>query len=388
MIPILYEANDTTFTSNGIGRLGDAISCTVTEERNGVYELEMEYPIDGLLYKELTEDRIIFAKPSDGGNNQAFRIYKISRPINGVVTVSAEHISYLLTKAVVMPFTATSCLNAFEKIVEKIVGVDIFNFSTNKTENGTLVVEVPTQVKRVLGGEQNSILDVYGGGEYEFDNFDVILHDARGEEKPITLRYGINLTDLERTTDITNVYNGIVPFWKGTVEQQTVIVTLSEKVLMAEGHESDYAYPIIKEVDLSNEFEERPSQGSLRTRAKKYITDNEGWKLTENIKVSFVKLSETVEYKDYSALEQINLCDTIDILYTKLGVNAKAKVVKTVWDVLHDRYKELELGDAVNSFIDTLISNNNKIEYGASDYVTKPYLEAYIEGLDGSENPY
>ena len=112
MIPILYEGTETSFTTNGLGRLADAISCKVVEEINSVYELEMTYPVDGVHYEDIHENRIILAQPFDGGQTQPFLIYKVTKPINGIVTINAEHISYRLTGITVMPYTASSATAA------------------------------------------------------------------------------------------------------------------------------------------------------------------------------------------------------------------------------------------------------------------------------------
>ena len=94
MIPVLYDAGEKDFTSNGLGRLYDAIFCTVTEERNGSFELEMTYPVSGIHYKDILKERIIYAVPADGKKEQPFRIYKISKPMKGITTISARHVSY------------------------------------------------------------------------------------------------------------------------------------------------------------------------------------------------------------------------------------------------------------------------------------------------------
>ena len=110
MIPILYPPNETAFVNNGLGRLNDAISCDVEEVRNGLFELTMEYPITGIHYADIALSCLIFATPSDGKDPEPFRIYKISRPLNGRITVNAEHISYQLNYIPVLPFTADSCI--------------------------------------------------------------------------------------------------------------------------------------------------------------------------------------------------------------------------------------------------------------------------------------
>ena len=47
MIPILYDSSEIYFASNGLGRLRETISCTVSEERNGLFECDFEYPVTG-----------------------------------------------------------------------------------------------------------------------------------------------------------------------------------------------------------------------------------------------------------------------------------------------------------------------------------------------------
>ena len=77
MIPVLYKADATNFTTFGIGTLADTLSCEVTEERNGAYECVLKYPIIGSFYKEIRKERLIKAKPNDTAADQVFRIYRI-----------------------------------------------------------------------------------------------------------------------------------------------------------------------------------------------------------------------------------------------------------------------------------------------------------------------
>ena len=94
MIPILYEKDETAFVSNGLGRLRDCISCTCYEERNGVYYVDFEYPIDGVNYDRIQCGRIIAVEHDESNDVQPFDIVGYERPINGVVTFHAVHISY------------------------------------------------------------------------------------------------------------------------------------------------------------------------------------------------------------------------------------------------------------------------------------------------------
>ncbi|MDO4527437.1 MAG: hypothetical protein Q4C03_01470, partial [bacterium] len=75
MIPILYEASEREFTSNGLGRLRDCTRCEVTEERNGVYECEFDFPVDGNHFDLIIPGRIILVTHDDTGDTQPFDIY-------------------------------------------------------------------------------------------------------------------------------------------------------------------------------------------------------------------------------------------------------------------------------------------------------------------------
>lgn len=192
MIPRLYDASATSFDDLGIGALSDAISCVVEEERNGLYELTMEYPIGGAHYDDIVLDAIITAVPSDGADTQPFRIYAITKPISGIVTINAHHISYQLSNIPVMPFSASSVADAFTKLATYAAEDCPFEFWTDKTTTASFSVDYPESIRAKLGGQSGSILDAYGG-EYEFDGYTVKLHASRGSDRGVTLRYGKHL---------------------------------------------------------------------------------------------------------------------------------------------------------------------------------------------------
>ena len=196
MIPILYSADETRYITNGIGRLSDCVRCEVTEERNGIYELEFDYPITGEHFDEIKLGRIVAATHDDKNDIQPFVIYSRTVPdLRGIVTFNAHHISYKLNELVVMPFTAGSIAEAFQKIESNIVGVNPFTFWTDKTTVGDYEHKTPKNARAMLGGEENSILDVYGKGDYEFDKFTVKLYNERGVDSDVEIRYSKNLVN-------------------------------------------------------------------------------------------------------------------------------------------------------------------------------------------------
>lgn len=340
MIPILFEAGATEYSSNGIGRFTDATYCAVTEERNGEFVLEMEIPTSSPMYPELREGRIIYAQARPGGTMQPFEIWRIMPPINGIVNVYAPHISYRLNKIVAMPFTASSCADALNGMATNAANECPFVFWTDKTAVGTFDNKVPTAIRSLLGGQTGSILDVYGTGEYEFDGYNVMLHVERGVNNNVTIQYGKNLIDLTETKDATNVYTGIVPYYANDV----TVVTLPEFIIWG-AHASDYAYQMVKAVDFTQDFESAPTESELRAAAETYISASSGWQIDNNLKVKFVNLADTEEYKDKAVLQYVNLCDTVTIV-TAIGETVQSKVVRVVYDVLSGRYTSIEVGSA------------------------------------------
>ncbi len=344
MKPILYEAGETAFTTNGLGRLADALACIVTEERNGAYELEMTYPVLGIHYGDLKEERLIYVPHDDTGTRQPFEIYKITRPMDGIVTVYAKHISYQLSKIAVRPFTAQTIAETMQALQTNAVDACPFTFWTDKTTTGRFTLEVPQSIRSTLGGKEGSILDVYGTGEYEWDHRTVKLHAARGTNSGVTIRYRKNLEDIRKTTDMEEVWTGVCPFWKGTDNNQETVVTIDEGAVYASGA-MQTSYRMVVVVDFSSNFESKPTKAQLKAAAQAYANANAKSGIPTSIDISFVQLWQTEEYKDVAPLQRLSLCDTASVYHEGLDISVTAKVVKVSYDVLQERYTSMTLGD-------------------------------------------
>lgn len=354
MKPILFEPTETAFTSNGLGMLSDCVSCKVTEERNAVYEIELQYPITGIHYSEIEKGSIICATPADGKAIQPFEIYRITRPLNGVVTIYGEHISYRLNRIPVLPYTAQTCALALDGLKANAAEPCAFDFFTDKVIDGEWTNRVPASIRARLGGTEGSILERFGG-EYEFDKFDVHLWTNRGRNNGVTIRYGKNLTGLEQEINIENTITGILPYW---FQEETQTLVVGDIVFSPNA--SNFPYHRTAVIDFSSEYQEPPTKQDLEDAAQAYIDRNNIGVPNVNLKVSFVPLWQTEEYKDLAALERVNLCDTITVLFERLGVSATAKVIKTVYDVLAERYTEIEVGDARGTLGDTITQISDK----------------------------
>lgn len=354
MNPVLYESTESTFETNGLGVLSDTISCQVIEERNGIFEITLEYPLTGIHYQEIKQRRIIFVKPNPYEDPQPFRIYRITKPLSGRITVYAQHISYDLSGVPVSPFSSGSVTGALSGLKTNAAVTNPFGFWTDKTSTGDFAVTAPTSTRTLLGGSDGSILDVFGG-EYKFDRWTVRLYNNRGKNSGVSIRYGKNLMDLQQDENISNVVTGIYPYW---LSSEGELTELPEKIVNAPG---TYDFTRISAIDFSGDFEEAPTEEQLRDRANDYISSNNVGVPTVSITVEFQPLEQTEEYKDIALLERVNLCDTVNVEYSKLGVSATAKCVKTTYDALKDKYISIELGDAKTNIADTIVQQQQEI---------------------------
>lgn len=345
----LYSSNETEFETNGLGSLNEAASCTVVEEANGGFELELTYPITGRRYKDLVNRAIILAKPNPIDPPQPFRIYEISRPMNGLVTFYAAHISYDLSGYPVKPFKAGSATAAMSGLKTNSVAKHPFTFWTDKNVTSEFVIDTPIPTRTALGGIRGSILDTYAG-EYKFDGFVVKLYQHRGADRGVVVRYGKNLTDLNQEENCSNVYTGVLPYWRD--EEEGILVELPETYVPTEG---TYDFVNIYTLDLSDAFEEQPTVEQLRERTQKYIKDNKLGTPKVSLKISFAQLEQTEEYKHLSLLERVELFDTIKVEFPEMNVSSKAKVCQTKYDVLTGRYRSVTVGEVRASISNTIV---------------------------------
>jgi len=380
MKPVLYKVENGT---NQKYPLTDAISCKVTEERNGAFELQMSYPISGNHYSEIRLMGVIAAKPNPTRDIQHFRVNRITKPLNGVVTIYAYHISYDLSGIPVAPFTASSVADALTALKTNSAVTNPFTFWTDKETVATMTVKTPASVRALLGGVEGSVLDTYGGGEYEWDNYTVKLRQNRGENRGVSIRYGKNLTSLEQDENCADVYTGVYPYWADT--EGTTLVQLPEKVLNAEG---TFDFVKIMTLDLSQEWQSKPTVEQLRSKATNYMTTNKIGVPKVSLKVSFVQLEQTEEYKGKALLERVDLCDTVNVEFEKLGVSATAKCIKTVYDVLLERYDSIELGDAKTTLATTLATQSNKISNAVTVTTMEKAVKSATKQISGNLGGY
>lgn len=344
MKPILYDAGETAFASNGICRLYECTECTVVEERNGIYECDFEYPVDGVNFGMIKCGRIIAVWHDDTKTMQPFDIVSCSRPIDGVVKFHAVHVSYRQTGLVVRTdggkvYSLTDALAVLKN--DSTPAPNPFTYETDFDSTAYLpaVDGVPRTARQLLGGVDGSILDTYGG-EFEWDKFTVRVLKARGVQRDFTIRYGVNLLDYQEDIDYMGTYASCIPYWKGNVNgvDTFIIGDVVETGAVTYNGRDDCA-----PLDLTEKFDASPTKAELENMAASVMRSKHPYLPSQSIKVDFVRLND-MGYNGFDALLQCNLCDIVTVVFPQYEMRGQFKIVKTVYDVLEEKYTSMELG--------------------------------------------
>jgi phage minor structural protein len=358
--PILYEQIDNIGTvpnNNGLGVLTDCLECMITEERNGIYELEMKYPASGLHAKELIERRIIKAKPNYTDDPQLFRIYKITKVLNGSFTIYARHISYDLSGYPISNGRANSCVLACDLLQDKANG---WTIDTDKEVVANFTIYEPSSIRSWFGGKEGSFLDVFGTGEWKYNNFTCSFLQHRGINRGVTVKYAKNLLSLNQDKDSSNVITAVIAYWKDS-QDGTVIISDTKTTSVT------LDVPNVYVLDCSSDFQDKPTKAQLNEKALNYINNHQTAFAKENIKLDFLQIGQL---KD-----RVDLCDIVTINYEDFGISGTAKCITTTWDVLKDRYDSIEIGEPKTNIADTIVS----VQKTSQNAITQTQMSGAID---------
>lgn len=347
------SANWTDFkNTNGYDRaLPDVISCVVTEERNGAYDLEMEYPYSGTNADAIEISGIIAAMTSEG-TKEPFRIYSVEKNIDGILHVLAHSVIYDTDGIVLEPFTAanaTQIVNALNSFTNP-VDLPTFVITSNgyNAEAYDLKVDTPTSLFACLGLAADAMRGELG---YHYNpttmQYEITIYRTRGEARTAAIGYGVNLLTLQRSLNSEGVYTDVYPYYYN--ENDGTLVELPEKTVST----GVTAKTRILAVNLTSKFDHTPTDAELRTAANAYVTAN-SFVIASSTTFDFVPLASTTEYGDQGDAQTIRLCDTITVRAARIGVTVTAKVVRTEYNVLLCKYDGLTAGSIMPTIADTI----------------------------------
>lgn len=341
MIPILYSESETAFLTRGYGALAECLSCSVTEELNGAYTLELKYPKNGILAEYLQPRNIIVAKPNWSTDREAFRIYKVNKTLKNAITVYANQLSYDLSGFVVLPHTSTSLSAAITYLNTSAGG---FTLSTSKTSATDFVVDVPSSVRSWFGGKEGSLIDLYGG-EWSFNFWSCVLNASRGADNGLRISYGVNLAEYQKELD-DNKYSKVLAYFSKDIDNVKTVVYGSAVSTGASGTDRTLILDA-----TSNWNDSVPTAADLTTYATNYISAHAS--ALKNHKQTITITPEIL------TTQAISMGDTVHVIYDDEIVSTR--VVKTVWDALGGKYTTVELGTKKTSIAETIKSLNEDI---------------------------
>ena len=356
MSMILFPSGATTFETQGLGSIIDAISCNVHEVLNGEYELEMQYPITGLQYNNLQNRRIIYSKHDPYSDPQPFRIYRITRPMNGIISIYARHVSYDLAGIPVGVFDANNAQSAMQGLKNNSLVANPFLFETTMPTVANFSCQYPQPCRNLLGGQEGSILDVYGG-EYEWDEWTVHLQPRRGLDNGVRITYGKNLIDIEQDENIANMKTGIVPYWINSENGE--VIYSSPQIIQAPG---EFNFSSVVPVDFGDKFESQPTPEQLADAGQQYVTNNKIGVPTVSIDLSFAQLEQYSLYESTEALERVRIGDTIHVFFAQLGINVSSRIVETNYDPILNRYNSVSVGSVRANIAGTIADQQQQID--------------------------
>lgn len=356
MSMILFPSGATTFETQGLGSIIDAISCNVHEVLNGEYELEMQYPITGLQYNNLQNRRIIYSKHDPYSDPQPFRIYRITRPMNGIISIYARHVSYDLAGIPVGVFDANNAQSAMQGLKNNSLVANPFLFETTMPTVANFSCQYPQPCRNLLGGQEGSILDVYGG-EYEWDEWTVHLQSRRGLDNGVRITYGKNLIDIEQDENIANMKTGIVPYWINSESGE--VIYSSPQIIQAPG---EFNFSSVVPVDFGDKFESQPTPEQLSDAGQQYVTNNKIGVPTVSIDLSFAQLEQYSLYESTEALERVRIGDTIHVFFAQLGINVSSRIVETNYDPILNRYNSVSVGSVRANIAGTIADQQQQID--------------------------
>lgn len=368
MIPCLFDTRKDIEKDKTSGLLTDCLSCTVTEEKNSIFECIFVYPISGNYFQNICEGKYIKVMCNNAPNMQIFRIYRRVGNERGTVTFYCEHISYLLNSVAVLPFTPTTSLMQCQDALTHIQG-HMRPFSSKWQLKAETQIKYnfyglknPTTVREALLSEDHIMgVNHWNKGEYEFDNYNIILHEKRGKQSNVILNYGKNIKSIEHDISIGNTYTHMLPYLITHDENsdEDVVVTLSKGNTFDPENDALLAYPNcdkykdkkVKIVDYSSNWSgtTNGAKYSLEQLAKSDIEYNKAFAKddlpTANITISYIDLIKSMEYNNMQNIDKLRLCDWVILYYSPLGINVDIQIVRTVYDVLRETYKEIGLSN-------------------------------------------
>ena len=352
---ILYEKTESSFNHNGLAVLDDAVvSPVVTEQLNGLFSLEFDYPIHAKASDKLRPEMIVKC-PVPELQDQLFRIVERDDSIGGLLHIVAHHIFYDLAKNLIED---TYIVNKNGSgALTQLLGATAVGHSFTGTSNITTVNNVRlvrlNPVEVLIDADLDNGYQVHYGGEIVRDNFSISMLVHRGSDNGVQIRDKKNLTGYKSDLDYSSIVTRIMPegydglfLPEKYVDSPLISSYVSPKIKVIK-------YDNVKVGDEEGEFATKElAYAELRRLAALEFTVSHIDKPTATYDVEFAPLERTEEYKEFSSLETINLGDTVSVIHADDGFSVTARMVEYRYDPILKAFISITLGNVMPKFTD------------------------------------
>ena len=358
----IYSSDTTDFTNNGYGFLTDVLSADVVEELNGDYYLSFTYVLNGALSEYIVQDNIVQCKV-EGGTYQPFRIKRVVKDFSKI-EVYAQHIFYDLLNNLLLNTAPTNltCQSFGAWLLNNTNFETPFTYYSDISDSASARYVRRNPIEAIMGDIENSMINIFGG-DIERDNFTIKQLAQRGSSNGEKLVIGKNIKEIKITMDNTNVITRILPLGFDGLMLPEVYVDSPDI--------GNYLTPRIAKVEFQNiKYDPESTEEGVYTNLEDAYTAlrNAANQLFEsgadeplvNVKIDWLELSKTNEYKNYQSLERLHLGDyvTAEIL----GEDYSTRIVKTTYNVLTDSVDKFEIGTIQRNIGTSVNINTQKVE--------------------------
>ncbi|EGO5095744.1 MULTISPECIES: phage tail spike protein [Enterococcus] len=377
LIPVIFKPGEKDFTTNGLGRLIDATRCEITEEANGKYELEMDYPAISRFSDYFENGYQIKAKPND---LEEYHIFEIKQTFKDTFTNSiviyAQSRTYKLGNRQVRLVTVDNRNGAEAmRLIEQNMDepCDIKLYSDINTASST--VFEARNVLNCIAGEQGSLLQ-YWGGEIKREPFKLSLLRRRGRDNVGTVRYGKDLKGLTIKFDWQSIVTKVLPF----AELQSGADGTSQRIY-GDAVKSEYInkYPdVYAQYVQFTEDQGVKDSSSLNKVAGKYFTTlyPGSDKPKVSIELEIEKLTDSEEAKEFAKMRNYNLFDTFTVYHKFYDIDIQTKVTGIVYDALAEKTIKITAGDIQVAFYK---QQSHDFQEAIKTLTKKDYMSNFID---------
>lgn len=352
---ILYEKTESNFNNNGLAVLDDfVVSPVVSEQLNGLFSLEFDYPIHAKASDKLRPEMIVKC-PVPELQDQLFRIVERDDSIGGLLHIVAHHIFYDLAKNLIEDtyIVNKNGSGALTQLLGATAIPHTFTGTSNiSTVNNVRLVRL-NPVEVLLDADLDNGFQARYGGEIVRDNFLISILAHRGSDNGLQIRDKKNLTGYESDLDYSSIVTRIMPEgYEGLflpekyVDSPLINYYVSPKIKVIK-------YDNVKVGDEEGEFATKElAYAELRRLAAQEFTVGHIDLPTATYDVEFAPLERTEEYKDFASLETIYLGDTVSVIHAEDRFNVTARMVEYKYDPLLKAFISITLGSVMPKFTD------------------------------------